>query len=150
MNDKQTLIAKNLLYIPALFIGFPTVKILILSYLIIIDIISGIMASYRVDGGKSITSRKMASGILAKLVVLVIPITLFILSKGLVNIDVSFLISATISGLMLAEAYSIIGNVQMVRTGKRVKEFDAINLVIQGIRSGLEKLVRKDRDKTEK
>ena len=52
-------------------------------------------------------------------------------------------IKTILSAVIVAEAYSIIQNIYCFRTGKPVKEIDAVTLVLQKIGSTFEKVLKK-------
>jgi len=138
---------KNGLYIPAFLmaIGFPeqmSWSITALTVLMIIDFLTGILASAHIDGLRSITSKRMIAGALSKMVVLLIPFILVIAGFG-IGIDLEQYVQGTIVILILAEAYSNLGNIQSFRTGKRVAEIDAVSAVLKGIRNYILSLLEK-------
>ena len=50
-------------------------------------------------------------------------------------------ISFTISILIVAEAYSVVGNVYTIKTGEAVKEIDAVSAIVKRLRRILEDLL---------
>ncbi|NTW30825.1 MAG: hypothetical protein HGA33_06090 [Candidatus Moranbacteria bacterium] len=139
---------KNGLYIPAFLIaiGLPDQmawSMTALTVLMIVDFFTGISAAARVDGIRSITSKKMTAGALAKMLILMIPLVLIVAGKG-IGVDFEGYTQGAISILILAEAYSNLGNIQSFRTGKRVAEIDAVSIILKKIRamvvSALEKI----------
>ena len=142
-------IMKNLMYIPAFFAGLVSADQDTITALIIlmgIDIITGIIKSGKVKGWTSIKSTILAAGLLSKLILLLIPLIVAYTGKG-IGLDMVFLVKGTITVLILSEAYSSLGNIQAVRTGKEVPEFDAIAILIKSIRKTLLKLLNKSIDK---
>lgn len=141
MTAKTTL-AKNLGYIPAFLIGLELSpdSMGILATFMVLDTILGVVRSTILHGGNSFRSRLLAHGIISKLLVLFVPVLLVYAGRGA---GVSFLPIAmgTISILVLAEAYSILGHIQSIRTREDVKEFDAISMILANVRAGVEKLL---------
>lgn len=138
---------KNGMYIPAFLIavGFPeqmSWSITALTALMIIDFVTGILASAHIDGLRAITSKRMIAGALSKIVVLLVPFVLVIAGRG-IGIDLEQYIQGTIVILILAEAYSNLGNIQSFRTRKRVSEIDAVSAVLKGIRNYILSLLEK-------
>ena len=138
---------KNGFYVPAFLtaIGFPeqmSWSITALTALMIIDFVTGILASAHIEGIRSITSKRMIAGALSKMVVLLVPFVLVIAGRG-IGIDLEQYIQGTIVILILAEAYSNLGNIQSFRTGKRVAEIDAVSAVLKGIRNYIISLLDK-------
>jgi toxin secretion/phage lysis holin len=138
----KTTLAKNLSYICAFVagLGLSPDSLGILAVFMFIDTILGVVRSIVIHGGNSFRSRLLAHGLISKLLVLFIPILLVYTGRGA---GVNFLPVAigTISVLILAEAYSILGHIQSIRTKKDVKEFDAISMVLAQVRSVVEKLL---------
>lgn len=146
-NCLTVLWIKNGLYIPAFFIalGFPeqtSWSITILTFLMVIDFITGIIASAKVDGIQSITSKRMTAGAVAKLIIILIPFIVLLTGKGL-GLDSMKYVQGVLFILIVAEAYSNLGNIQSFRTGQRVPEIDAVSLLLKKIRKGLLELLDK-------
>lgn len=141
-TSKFGAIMKNLGYIPAFIVGlglnFDAISIL--ASFMLIDTFLGVARTMAIHGGNSFRSRLLAHGIISKLLVLFIPTLLVYTGKGS---GISFLpiANGTISILVLAEAYSILGHIQSIRTGEDVKEFDAVSLVLKNVRNVLEKML---------
>lgn len=141
-TSKLGVIIKNLGYIPAFIIGIGLNfdAILILSCFMVIDTLLGVVRSVVIHGGNSFRSRLLAHGIVSKMLILFIPTLLVYTGRGS---GINFLPFAegTISILVLAEAYSILGHIQSIRTGEDVKEYDAVSLILKNIRKSLEKIL---------
>ncbi len=133
---------KNFAYIPAFIIGLGInpEAVSILAIFMILDIILGVTHSAALHGGKSIRSRTLIHGIVSKFLVLIIPAILAYTGKG-IGINLVSLVTATMSVLILAETYSMLGHIQSIRTGKDVLEFDAVSLVLKNLRNIIEKLL---------
>lgn len=129
---------KNGLYIPAFLIaiGLPedmAVSITVLTVLMVLDFFTGVSAAVQIDGFKSITSKRMIAGIVAKMLILMIPVILLLLGKG-IGIDLNEYTQGAVVILVISEAYSNLGNIQSFRTGKRVAEVDAVSIVLKKVR----------------
>jgi toxin secretion/phage lysis holin len=129
---------KNWLYLPAFLIaiGFPELLswgISSLTFLMILDTLTGIIASGRIDGIKEITSRKMVGGIVAKSLILIIPF-LFVFVARTLNVDLFKYIRGIVALLVLAESYSIIGNIYSAKNQERLPEVDFISLILKRLR----------------
>jgi len=137
MIDKVAI--KNLFYIPAFIggaIGCPAETCQVLVTLMFVDMITGIMKSGKLNGWRSIKSSLMAFGFTSKLALLLVPVVIALAGKG-INIDLLFLATGAITVLVLSETYSILGNIQAIRTGKEVPEFDVVGIMIKKIRETL-------------
>ena len=139
MEDCKTISAiKNWLYLPAFLIaiGFPEVlswAISSLTFLMFADVFTGVIASGRIDGVKEITSRKMVGGVVAKSLILLIPFVFAMMSKGL-GIDLFAYIRGVVALLVLAESYSIVGNIYSAKNQQRLPEVDFISIILKRIR----------------
>ena len=132
MND-------NLIEIKLMFIGCYTALAVFFNYigldkeiislyglLLGIDYVTGLLKAYRLK--QHIKSNIMKYGILSKLVLLLIPITLLITSK-IVGIDFNEMVKISLNILAISELYSIIGNLYSVRTAKELPEYDVLALL---------------------
>lgn len=122
-------ILKNLGYIPAVYLGISMEQFTILAVLLVVDIITGIWRSAIVGGGQSVTSWKAINGFMSKMLFLLIPLVIAAAGKS-VGVELVVLAKSALGLLTLATSYSIIGNIYGIRTGKVVKEFDAIHYIL--------------------
>lgn len=143
MTTATTSTLKNLAYIPAFLLGLSFEAWGILAVFMIVDTILGIIRSMTLYGAHSFTSRLLAHGVVSKCLVLFVPIILVWTGRG-VGFDFLPVAKGTLSVLVLAEAYSILGHVQSIRTKKDIKEFDAVSMVLKGVRETLEKMLISD------
>jgi len=84
----------------------------------------------------------MANGIIAKLVLILIPVTLAALAHGL-DLDITPLVKSALTVLLLSESYSILGNIYSIKTKEDAPEFDAVNFILKKINQLLEAVVGK-------
>ncbi len=121
------------------YIGVSKELVAILCVLIVLDIITAILREYVV--GERIRSRMFWIGVTAKLLLILIPFVVILVGKG-VGIDLGSLGKVTLSIFIVAEGYSIIGNIIQIRAkDKSIDEQDAITAVIKGIESTLKKIL---------
>ena len=137
---KTLITLKNLIYIPILFVGLPIENYSILFYLMVFDIITGLIASYVIRGKHSLKSHVFTVGILSKLLIMLIPLVIALVAKG-IDIDIVWFASHALSLFILSEGYSIIGNIISIRQRKYIAEFDAISWVLNFLRKGLLKFM---------
>jgi phage-related holin len=142
---------KNVGYVAAFFatttyLGISPESILILTAVIVIDIITGVLKSATLHGWHSITSSKFSAGVLAKLLLILIPVTLALAGKG-VGLDLALLTGGSISVLILSQVYSIIGNIHAMQTLDEKNEFDAVAFIMKQLRDILERSMTTDRPK---
>ena len=136
-------ILKNGMYIPAFVLsaGISVNAVNALAVLVMLDTILGILKSAKLKGWRSITSQRLAGGVISKLVLLLIPVTLALASLG-VGIDIKWFVQSSISILILSETYSVLGNIHSINTGKETPEFDAVQFILLRIQGMLDKLTR--------
>lgn len=121
------------------YTGVSSELVAILSVLIILDIFTAIVREFVV--GEKIKSRMFWVGVTAKMLLILIPFVVILVGKG-VGIDLASLGKVTLSIFIVAEGYSIIGNVIQIRAkDKTIDEQDAITSVIKGIESMLKKIL---------
>ncbi len=135
---------KNCLYIPAFLagLGCPLQACQYLVYLMIIDFVTGVVRAGMNHGWQSVKSSIGIAGIISKVTILLIPVTLIFAGKG-VGMDFTMLIGGVLYILVLSESYSILGNVQSIRSGKDMPEFDAVALTLKQVRKFLLKILEK-------
>ena len=119
-------------------LGLDLTKLYILSFLMFLDLFSGMVKAHR--NNVAITSRRLSAGVLSKLMVLLVPLTVALIAKG-IEIDLRWLVSFSVSLLIVAEGYSVIGNIYSVRTGEAVTEIDAISVILKKLRKIIENLL---------
>lgn len=121
------------------YIGVSSELVAILSVLIVFDIFTAVVREVIV--GERIKSRMFWIGVTAKMLLILIPFVVILVGKG-VGIDLGFLGKVTLSIFIVAEGYSIIGNVIQIRAkDKTIDEQDAITSVIKGIESMFKKIL---------
>jgi len=110
------------------------------SVLMFLDLMTGIAAAmiHRED----ITLTRLGAGILSKLIMFIVPITVAILVK-IQGSELLWFTKWTLIVLASSEAISILNNVLKAKGQKTLPEFDAISLIASKIREVLEKLFDK-------
>lgn len=104
--------------------------------------LTGTLKAYRTK--ENITSRRWIAGFLSKLVVLLVPFTIALMAKG-VDFDVNWFIGFSLSIMVIAEAYSILGNIYTFKTGEAVAEIDAVSAIIKVLRNFIENMIERGR-----
>ena len=142
ISTNWSVVSKNLLYIPMFVVGVGLSwdAIAILAVFMVADTFLGVLRSILLHGGNSFRSRLLAHGIVSKILVLFVPVLLVYTGIG-IKIDFLPIAEGVITVLILSETYSILGHIQSVRTGKEVKEYDAVSMVLKSTRALLEKLL---------
>ncbi len=135
-------IIKNVSYIPAFVLGLSTEAYGILAILMMLDTVTGVIRSGTIHGWRSVTSHAAEVGLLAKLLLLMVPLVVALTAKG-AGIDLHWVASGSLTVLVLSEGYSVLGNVHATYLRKDIKEFDAINFVLTKFRDGIETFIKK-------
>ena len=136
----------NFTYIPLIamcaYLNLDWESLTLLAILLIIDFVTGIAKVYVINK-KNLKSYKAIAGVLAKISVLLIPIVLAIVAKQ-AQYDMYFFTNTVITMLMLAEAFSIIGNIRSIHQRKEVEEVDAMSFVLSKVSKLLIIILKKD------
>lgn len=137
---------KNATYIAAFFsaavwLGFEPQSIGIFIALMTLDVVFGTIRAGIVDGGRSIRSALLSRGIIAKLLLLGVPVTCALALKG-VGYSPQLLAQGVVNVLILSEAYSVLGNIHSALTRTPKNEFDAVAYVLSLIKTLLDKATR--------
>ena len=123
------------------YLGLPHEQMKILTVLMIFDFITGVMKQYTIDRSK-IESGRAWLGLMKKLTTFIFIFTIAFVLRSVDMLEQLY-IKTILSAVIVAEAYSIIQNIYCFRTGKPVKEIDAVTLVLQKIGSTFEKVLKK-------
>lgn len=119
------------LYITAacisLYLEIDQEAVSILSVLLWLDIFTWVVKSLRV--WKKVTSKWFLIWLVSKTIILLIPMVLWFMARW-IDIDISSLIYIIISMMMVAETYSVVTNIWVIRTGNDIEEQDAMTMVI--------------------
>lgn len=143
-------IAKNTSYgiaflLSADFLGFDPTAGAILLTLMTIDVFTGTIRSASVNGLPSIKSSVGTRGLLAKILTIAGLLSIALAFKG-VGFDPTGAVSGITSVFILAEAYSIIGNIHSTITKKPKAEWDAVAFLVSLTRRALDKYAGKAKD----
>lgn len=115
----------------------------ILGAFIIFDVITGILKTLFIHGGSAVKSSVLERGVIAKLLLVFVPIGIALAGKA-VGVELSSVAQDTINVLVLSELYSIIGNIYAVKTGIDKEEFDAVAYVLGQLKNLLRTLIKDD------
>ena len=119
------------------FFWLSQVAISLLTLLIIIDSITGFTKAWI---NKEASSKAWIRGIIAKFYLLIIPIS--ISSVWMISgLDLTSLVSGTLSLLAFAELYSIVANIYEIKTKNKLPEYDAVSSVIKALLSIIRKII---------
>lgn len=127
---------KTALYLAFIFLNIDTDVVKILTWLMLIDTLSGIVKSLIIS--KSFDFKLLFFGLCSKILVLLIPMTLALVAKGISKTyDFTPVLDAVLRVLVVSEGLSIITNFYIIKTKKEVKNFDIISLLLSALRKGM-------------
>ncbi|MDR2099268.1 MAG: phage holin family protein [Campylobacteraceae bacterium] len=125
------------------FLGLNPVQFTILAALMCFDMVTGIAKAYRLERN-GVSSYRLRIGVISKILYLCVPVILALTVRG-INFEFgSWLISFSVNALILAEAYSILGNIYTFKTQRKVKEIDAVSYILRAIKNQLDRLLEGD------
>ena len=113
------------------YIGIDQNALAMYTLLLFIDYITGIKKAHALK--EHINSHKMKYGIMSKLYLLFIPIALSVASKA-TPLNISHLVSISLTLLVLSELYSIIANIYTARKGVELPEWEILSILSRNIR----------------
>jgi len=144
MKNEITLAAilKHFGYVLAAFVSIGPESYSVLALMMVLDTITGVLRVGVIHGWKHITSHEATMGIIKKGTAISVPLLIAIAGHG-VGLELVEVAKWTLRVLILSELYSIISNMQSIRLGRDVAEFDAVSFILSKIRDYLEKTIRK-------
>ncbi|MCK5111064.1 MAG: phage holin family protein [Arcobacteraceae bacterium] len=153
MPLESTAIAKssmlNFLYIPCIplltYLSVPAESFVILGILLGIDYFTGVLKAIIVNK-VTLKSLRAVSGLFKKALVVLLVLTIALMAKGL-SLNFELYLTVLVSALIISEAYSIIGNIYSIVSGKEIEEFDALSMIIKRVLFFVEKMFVFNRDK---
>lgn len=137
-------IFKNASYIlAAMIMPLGVESYTILAIFMVVDTVTGAIRSGVVHGPQSVTSRAAKVGIISKALMIIVPCLIAVAGRG-IGMNLIVIAKSILKILILSELYSILSNIQSIRAGHDVKEFDAMNYVLSRIRDGLERFIKNE------
>jgi phage-related holin len=130
---------KTAIYSVFIFLNIDVDVVKILIWLMIIDTGFGIVKS--VVMGRRFSFKRLFMGLSIKTLVILIPMTLALVSKGLNTYDFTPLVDIVLKILLVSEGYSILTSMYVIKTKKDVKELDIVTLLLESLRKGLRGLI---------
>lgn len=145
-NITLTVILKNLSYVAVFMVslewlGFSPQAMWIFAALMVIDVFTGIIRSARLNGCASIKSSAAKRGLISKILTITALFSVALAGKG-VGFDMSGMLQGAVNVFILAELYSILGNIHSARTCEPKVEFDAVAFMLKQVKALLDKLVK--------
>ncbi|NQY30141.1 MAG: phage holin family protein [Flavobacteriaceae bacterium] len=131
---------KLLLYGVFVYLEMDIEIVKVLFYLMVIDTILGVIKTIVLK--KTFSFKVLALGFVSKLAVLLIPMALALMSKGL-NYNFKWFVTIVMDLLIVSDGISIFSNAIAIKTKKEVENFDALTTVLKAIRNALIQLFKK-------
>lgn len=132
---------KMCIYAAFVFLNIDTDIVKILTYLMCLDTIFGFAKAIVMK--ENVSFGRMFYGLTTKFLVLLIPMTLALVGKGLKGYDFTPFIEIVLKVLVVSEGISIITNMYVIKTKKAVKNIDFVSMLLNSIRKGLTGLLKK-------
>lgn len=123
--------------------GISAYILTVLLVFMLMDMLLGVLKASVVKTLPNPTSKKAKRGILTKILMFMLPAVSGLI-WGAFDVESALkIVNLQLSALMVAEGYSIIGNVYAIRTGEEIDEFDAGTYVVRKIANFIKKLLKK-------
>lgn len=138
------ILIKHLTYFLAFIVGsvgLATEAFAIFAVLIILDTFTGVVRSITIRGGQSFTSLQLTGGVISKGLIISVPLIIAWAGRG-AGFDLTLVAQGVLSVLILAEAYSVLGNIHAIHVKRDVKEFDAIAWILGKVRDQMENYLK--------
>jgi phage-related holin len=140
LTEEAVSAIKIITYSIFLYLGIDGDVVEVLFVLMCVDTVLGSVKA--VVLGKLFTFKKLMWGAVTKLSVLIIPMVMALVAKGL-SFDFKWFVLAILNVLIVAEAFSSISNILSIKSKKNVENVDFVSLLLKAIRQGLANIVRK-------
>jgi phage-related holin len=130
--------AKVLLITSMSFLGISYGLILLLWFFMVFDTILGLIASIVINGWQSLTQTRFWAGILTKISILFIPLSLAI-TGALAGFNLNIFVFSSIYVLIANDAISCFTNLLSIKTKKRYINRDLVEILINALRTSIYK-----------
>lgn len=131
---------KSLLYAVFVYLGIKTGIVKVLFALMLIDSVLGIIKALRL--GNKFSLKKLAWGMVSKLTVLIIPMIVALMAKGL-NLEFNYFVIIIMDILIVNEGISCITNILSIKTKKQIENTDYITKMLEAIRHSFMNMIQK-------
>lgn len=128
---------KVLIYTMFMWLEIDINVVKVLFYLMVIDTVLGIIKTFRLN--QKFSFKRLSIGFVSKLSVLLIPMTVALIGKGL-SYDFRWFVTAIMNILIVSDGISIFSNAIAIRNKKEVENIDIITALLNTIRLNLLKL----------
>ena len=140
MVEKIFDLIKLPLYFIFTYLGIGTDVVKVLFLLMMLDSIIGIIVSLRL--GESFSFKVLGWGMVQKLILLLIPMTLALIAKGL-SFDFKYFVIAAMDIIIVSEGISIFRNILSYRKRERIESTDYITMLLSVIKDYFSRLILK-------
>ena len=123
-----------------IFLEIPIDLVHTLGILMMVDTGLGIIKALRL--GDKVSFRILLWGMVTKLAVLIIPMILALIGKGL-GLGFIWFVLTVLKVLIVAEGISCITNVLSIKSGKKIENTDYITALLHSIRKGLSAIIKR-------
>lgn len=136
--EKTLASVKTLIYGVFVALEIDVNVVIVLSYLMLADTIVGVIKAVRL--GETISFKKLIWGMVTKVSVLIVPMVLALVAKGL-SFDFKWFVNAVLDILVVAEGFSVISNVIAIKEKKEVENSDIITKLLNAVRKGMARII---------
>ncbi len=113
------------------FLNIPQMQITILAFLMLLDVITGVMKQYSTDPS-GITSKNLGLGLMKKVTSMILLVAVGVSFKAF-WLDPLIYVKFVLGILIMSEFYSILQNAYAIRTGTILPEYDVISKLIKSL-----------------
>ena len=136
---KENFIGTKVLLITSMsFLGISYGLILLLWFFMVFDTLLGLIASIVISGWESLTQTRFWAGILTKISILFIPLSLAI-TGALAGFNLNIFVFSSMYVLIANDAISCFTNLLSIKTKKRYINRDLVEILINVLRSSIYK-----------
>lgn len=132
---------KMCVYGAFVFLNIDTDIVNILIYLMCLDTLFGFTKAIVIK--ENVSFGRMFYGFTTKTLVLLIPMTLALVGKGLKGYDFTPFVEIVLKVLVVSEGISIVTNMYVIKTKKAVKNVDFVSMLLNSLRKGLTNLLKR-------
>jgi len=131
---------KAAIYTAFIFLNIDLDIVKILTILMCVDTVFGIAKALIL--GDKVSIKILFFGLSTKLLILLIPMTLALIGKGLKTYDFTPMVDIVLKVLLVSEGISIFTSMYSIKTKTRVENIDFVSMLLQSIRKGLTKILK--------
>lgn len=140
LTEDFAILIKTFIYAIFVYLGVDSTIVEALFLLMCIDTVLGAIKAVVLGGNFSFSV--LLWGMVTKLSVLVVPMVIALVAKGL-SFDFKWFVLAILNVLVVAEGFSAVSNILSIKSKKNVKNVDFVSLLLQAIRQGMASIIKK-------